>query len=151
MDIQQLLTTDYDTLPMGVRHRILGEASYYLDKVIETGTIPGIKGYHIFPVMNSWCEVNADYIEACLAGIWYMGKTGMTTGLHNDRGYNALSYLDRVRYEDISALHPLVGLDNVLPQPNEYRPWWACDVQSRLYMLRQHLPTMDSKYRALGG
>lgn len=151
MHIHQLLTTDYDTLPMEVKHCILGEAAYYLDKVIEAGTIPGIKGYHIFPVMNSWCEPNGDYIEACLAGIWYMGRTGMTSGLHDDRRHNALSYLDLIRLENGGVLHQLVGLDNAVPEPYEYRPWWPSDVQSRLYTLRQYLPTMDTTYRALRG
>lgn len=152
MDIQQLLTTDYETLPMEVRHQLLGEAAYYLDKVMGSGRLPSIKGYHIFVVMNSWCEVNnADYIEACLAGIWYMGRAGMTVGLHNDKGNNTLSYLDRIRTEHASALHTLVGLSEPLVEPYEYRPCWPAHVQARMRMLRENLPTMDMTYRAMRG
>lgn len=152
MDIHQLLTTDYETLPMEVRHQVLGEAAYYLDKVIDTGRLPNIKGYYIFPVMNSWCEVNnADYIEACLAGIWYMGKTGRTVGLHDDKRSNVLSYLDRARTEGVGSLHYLLGLSEPLVETYEYRPYWPALVKARMHMLRQYLPIMDMTYRALEG
>ena len=158
MDIQQLLTTDYDTLPLEVRHRILGEALYYLEVVESTHTIPGIEGVTITPNMNMWCyppppySDTTDSVQACLAGIWYMGRARellVMRGLPNTL-WVVLDYLDMVaKFTHVSSLHRLVGME----VPDDYYEDVAVieDVQQRLHSLMETLPLMREAYDTAKG
>lgn len=148
MTLDELMTTPYEDIPMEVRHQVLGEAAYYLDRVVETGRISGIKGI-VVPHMNHWV-VWSKYtgtlkVFTCLAGIWYLSKGGALPVVPLRTLYPRdciLDYIEGVRTGDMLGLSAHPHLDS--HKPND--PVWVHDY---LHLLMERIPYMWQAYEQL--
>lgn len=156
MDMRALMETEYEHLPIEVRQQVLGAAAYYLDMVARTGTLPGIEDTVVMN-MDVWCYYSQGCtVEACLAGIWYMGITGtmLDLSLLSTSKANILIYLDMVAItRDTDKLHELVGCSSTYQGAGiaTARRKNGEDVQRHLHSLMEVTPIMKKAYEACSG
>lgn len=123
--MQKMLEMKHEHVPMGVKHEVIGEASFYLDLIMHEGIIPELDDYVVVPNMHYWCYITAAFeertdkrypdrkeVQACLAGIWYMASTNkvMLDLKYALPSTNILMYLDQLVTCTNPQLHNLVGL-----------------------------------------
>jgi hypothetical protein len=153
-DLNTLLETSYRDLPINTLHEVLGSATFYLDSVYTSGSIPGIEGT-VIPDMRYWCEVppRQEHIHACLAGIWYMHRVGTLLDAPTRLDYpgdNILGYLDKVTHE--VHIHNILGLEGVVWGVDFSVPYSrlkVVDVIQRLHTLLKSLPVSMTSYNQL--
>lgn len=153
------LALQYEDFTMDAKHRVLGEALYYLEVVESTHTIPGIEGVEVIPNMNMWCYPPPPYsnatksVQACCAGIWYMARMGellVFRTLVSTPVEEVLGYLDTVATtSSIRHLHKLVGLEVFDDEYNEATI--IEDARQRLQSLMESLPLMREGYDTAKG
>jgi hypothetical protein len=144
--LEVLVDTDYDDIPMGTRHRVLGEALLYLEVAMSTHTLPGIEGVRVVPNMRWWSHMRDGNIRTCLGGLWYMTTRQKVVVTMPLDAHNILRYLETIAIQDDADV--LVGLpegsipghdcDGVVP------PEYVCD---RLHSMMVLLPIMQDSYR----
>lgn len=155
------LAAQYEDFSMDAKHRVLGEALYYLEVVERMHSIPGIEGVTITANMSIWCYPPPPYsdatesVQACLAGIWYMGRTQellVLRGLPNVL-WEVLDYLDMVaKFTDTRHLYGLVGVEVFTNDYIDYTETTVIeDVQQRLQYLMETLPIMREGYDTAKG
>jgi hypothetical protein len=151
------LAAQYEDFTMDVKHRVLGEALYYLEVVENTHTIPGIEGVTITANMNMWCypppndRLPPKSMQACLAGIWCMAKAGKLLHIRTILGtplFKVLDYMDKVvKASTTYQLYNLVGKEVFVEDYVEALE----DVQQRLHSLMEELPLMRVGYDTAKG
>jgi hypothetical protein len=152
------LAAQYADFSMDAKHRVLGEALYYLEVVESTHSIPGIEGVEVIANMNMWCYPPPwssripQSVQACLAGIWYMARTQAVLNMCTlpTAVDSVMDYLDMVvTTTSIPTLHELVGLEVFSDDYDEASI--IGDVQQRLQSLMDALPLMREGYDTAKG
>lgn len=152
------LAAQYTDFTMDAKHRVLGEALYYLEVVESTHTIPGIEGVEVIANMNMWCypppndRLPPKSMQACLAGIWCMSRAGELLHIRAILGtplFKVLDYMDKVvKATTTYRLYNLVGLEVFI---DEDITTVIEDVQQRLHSLMKALPLMREAYDTAKG
>ena len=158
MQAIEQLAAQYADFTMDAKHRVLGEALYYLEVVESTHSIPGIEGVEVIPNMNMWCYPPPPYsnatksVQACLAAIWYMTRTQELLVMRAvpDTLRVVMGYLNDVASEDDMAglllpdgsIRPCYG--GVVPLPVDV-------VVGLLHTLMETLPLMREGYDTAKG
>jgi hypothetical protein len=145
--LEVLLNTDYDDIPMGTRHRVLGEALLYLEVAMTTNSLLGIEGVRAVPNMRWWCHDWGGNINAYLSGLWYMTTAQEVVKYIPVTTDNILMYLEEVAIQDNADVLADLPKDTIPPHdwdgvviPSEY-------VRDRLHSIMGLLPIMRDSYR----
>lgn len=144
--LEVLVNTDYDDIPMGTRHRVLGEALLYLEVAMSSHTVPGIEGVRVVPDMRWWSHMKDGNIHACLGGIWYMTTRQEVVVTMPLDTYNILRYLEDLAIQDDADV--LVRLpEGSIPTHGYYGLVLPETVRDRLHSMMGLLPIMQDSYR----
>lgn len=141
-ELQYLLHTHYDDIPMDTKHRVLGEALYYLEVALSTNTIPGIGSMRVVPNMCHWSQQRGDGVHACLGGIWYMATTQTIVDCVPLEVDNILVYMEDIALS--CKANVLVGLPAGTITTNYDG---VLSVRDRLQSMMALLPLMQQAYQ----
>lgn len=144
--LEVLVNANYDDIPMGTRHRVLGEALLYLEVAMATNSLPGIEGVRVVPNMRWWSHDWGGNLNTCLGGLWYMTTTQQVVDILPLNTDNILVYLEEVAIQ--SDADVLSGLpEGTIPSHDYYGLVPPEAVRDRLHSMMGLLTVMRDSYR----